>query len=369
MLTFLGVFFSKEAVPLPGPPDPLLIPYDVQYAIIEFLDFESLKIASLLNQDHHHQAEKYLWKSFTLLADHSSTAEARKMLQDRCEAVLTHATYLRHLRLFIKSPLGIEGEDEEVERILQQGLRAMQSAVNIVSLDVRSFYHNAAIAQGISGMPFAPCLTSFTTDLVCGDELSGFWASHPLLGSLDLLSREASTTPLNFQTLPSLTTLRVASAHQAHVALASNLTSFTIRKIKDEDCPILLRYLASSIASLTHLDITVKPQSLPTPVIYTEIIAHFQRLRKLRISHACIPDTAGQITASNVIVSLGELEDYEWCGLAINIVEEKFDLWLAGCRSLRKATFHWHVAVLNRRQKCVLERATPESKWVVVDRA
>lgn len=81
-------------------------PYDVQCVIISALDFDTLKIASLLSRDFQHEAAKRLWRSFTLMAEQGlSPEDARKMLEYRASVLasgskvhvfITSASTLNH---------------------------------------------------------------------------------------------------------------------------------------------------------------------------------------------------------------------------------------------------------------------------------
>lgn len=200
------------------------IPYDVQCAIVANSDFETLKIFSLLNKDYHKEACKHLWRSFTFMAPKELFSnDCLRTLEESVRIIMREGRHLRvrNLRIFIDSPVPTKEDELQFNLILDMVFSACMSMPLVTSLDVRTWFHHMAIAERMSTLAWVPRLTSFVTNLHCGNALAGFYYSHPGITSLDLLHGEDSTEPLLQHPLPALETVRIVTPFQARAVRGS----------------------------------------------------------------------------------------------------------------------------------------------------
>jgi len=77
----------------------LKFPYDVICCLIEYLDLDTLKTASLVSRDFKHEADKYLWKSFRIYLYYYNEPDDSGFIKERCRFACSRATCIRNFEL------------------------------------------------------------------------------------------------------------------------------------------------------------------------------------------------------------------------------------------------------------------------------
>ena len=346
-----------------------VLPYDILCRICDCVDFETLKVFSLVCHETYYDASKRLWRSSTIGTELGlPVREAQATFIKRVDIIMAngHALRLRHLRILVRSPLTYGDTDPRLLPLLSGGLvTVLRAAVNLMSLDVRSSYHEIAIARYLSA---APPLSTFTTDLSCGDGLADFWRTQKQIESLDLLFGENCTGSLN-SPLPLLKTVRLATSGQTRVVRGSPVTTVIIRKYNECHAHAVVDDLAHSTATITRIELHFDLSCFPTSSMYTDVIASLPYLRFIKVWHPIMGITVNREKAFNVLSRMQHLEEFEWVGFITMAEEEElFSPWANECRSLRKATFRWHNRPLNVHRACIFERESTDAPWKLVHR-
>jgi hypothetical protein len=292
------------------------IPYDVLCAIIEHVEFETLKEIALVSRDLHHEASKRLWRTISIqtynlegphdLWTHLRTAASIISREDR-------AQHLRDLRLGFKGSLGTREEAEAVIRELFSSLR-LATNLSSISLDVFRRTPCKLVLDSFEIYGIAPRLEH----IILGEPMGlaimkdhNFWRSRPTIKSLKWehygrgfhLSPKSPPLPL-----PLLETVRLGCAEHSSILQACPVTNLTVGMVKNDDCGILLGNIRSSTADLLHLRV----RFCETPDIFPSVIRHLPRLQSVAVDHFMIDLDDAEVL--DVVTSLCDLVLLELSG-------------------------------------------------------
>lgn len=340
------------------------IPYDVQCLIIEVVDFETLKAASLLSSAHNRVTAHRMWRSCSIKAPYEDTLA----VFNDC---ITHMRggrrlkVVRELRVQILQALGEDGS-EEVTNAMAALASIFQGAENLTYLEVIAHAHHTAIAEAMSAKPIAPRLLSFRTNLNCGNSLAGFWDGREHLETLDLMHYEDCTLPLLSRPLPNLKTVILANSARSHVIRGNPVTNVIIRKLRDIDVMTVADDLVHSSDTITHINLNLDPASDPafTTAMYTEILARIPEVQFVRTAHRL---TCTGEKLERVVKALKSLTKMVEFGLETYVDKsppELFAQWRGNCPDLRKFTCRLHNTATRKSYNLVFDRVTGEDdEW------
>lgn len=328
---------SNELLPLRISP-----PWEVVAAIVHQADPETLKALSLVSHDFHVETASTLCRviSICALSLESNGVDnfPLKRVRDATATLQTHSRlqHIRRVRFRLCASLGGPG-DSSVEEGLGGLFTAFQGIKNIEVLELDILFHQLAIARCLNEIPLPRGLRQieiWSLGPIIVSLRAEFWDRHrEQLTSLTLLTAgpaefEADTKKVSFPALEHLYIHEPELIQYFQLPLAKTLRSLAINQIRLQDieafeatisvvhpeplCPrfhppcLSFRaptyiYNASPIEEFSFGFTSL--EHIPDPsIVYTTILTHMPRLRKLVARHGIFHCTRAVMRASNALV-------------------------------------------------------------------
>lgn len=344
----------------------VMLDYDTLCAIIEQVDFGTLKTLSYVSKAIYHGTAKRLWRRFTIATRTPPSRQVARSNLERAISIISdpdRLPYLRDLRIHIWASLGPD-DGLESEEVLKKLFSLLDALPLLSTLEVLAYSHQSQIVNKFAHPSiFIPDLSRFSLDL--GPyydmlQMGFFWATHPRIDYLKLFIYHPFDLPDG--TLPNLNSIHILHVQHSCMVRGRPVMDVNIQELSDEQCSTFLHNLRASTASITSLAARFSENSIEA---YVRVLANLPHLKSLRITQEQMPDTgAAHVNAMVGLMSLRQLEDIEWAGLRGPNESAQHHFFRAcskGCPSIRRVTFHWWGG-----HGKTFERKSADAEWEIV---
>lgn len=350
---------------------PLNVPWDVIATIIKQTDSKTLKALSLVSRDFHTESAPILCRVFSVCVLPNSDSSAANdvaiaRVHDLTTTLRTHSRlhYIRHVRLHLCASLGGH-DDTNAKLYLAKLFGAFRRIKNIEVLELHILFHQHIVARCLNEIPLARGLKRieiWSFGPIVASIKAEFWdRQREQLTSLTLLTPapalEADTDISSKLCFPALERLHIYGSRLIRcfqLPLAKTLRSLAIDQIRLQDVEAFqaaislhskpspssqllpssrrVSYSASSIEEFTFGFSSLEPVPDPS-IVYTAILQHMPRLRKLVARHDIFPCARTTIRASTALVRNNR--DLEKFDLILPLWAVRDPTPLAGTETLR----------------------------------
>jgi len=314
---------------------------------MDFLDFSTLKSATRLSREYHHEAAKRLYSSCHI--HYGSLDISHSSLQRLEEGISFIARDDRVLHL---SGLTISVDFDAWELlhpndyglIFAQIHHVLQRTVNLHRLDIVEMGSCEGLVRNLLGGPVAPHLKTFST-AIAGSELEemGFWDAHQEITSVSMRPFDSPGSPYRLShPLLKLRTVILGCVESSILIRGSPVDHINLSINKADDHVTYTANIALSTASIHTFTLVIHKHQDYAPHLYTIILPQMPHIRHLTIMDLTWINTrAAQARlfedAIQAFQALRHLESLVWTRIVSKFVKDDFFVrWSTGCPVLRE---------------------------------